>query len=86
MAQYRGTVKGDRTETSRLGTKSTGMVTTCNGWRVGITCIIEHNTETGEDEVRAYVTQGNKTYACLGIFSTNKKGKVIEISRPKKGL
>lgn len=91
MAQFRGTVKGGRTEASRLGTKSTGMVTTCNGWRVGVTCTIEHNTETDEDEVRAYVTSGSrkygeKVYGCLGVFTTNKGGDVIEIAGPKKGL
>ena len=91
MAQYRGTVKGGRTEASRLGTKSTGMVTTCNGWRVGVTCSIKHNDKTDEDEVTAYVTHGSRkyglhVYACLGVFTTNKEGDVIEIGGPKKGL
>ena len=59
MAQYRGTCLGNRTETSRLGHKSSGLVTTCNGWRVGVRCEAIFNEETQRDEIHVYSTGGS---------------------------
>ena len=59
MAHFRGTVQGNRTEASRLGHKSTGLVTTCNGWHVGVTCKAFVAEDTGEDIIRVFVTGGS---------------------------
>lgn len=36
MARFRGTIAGQRGAASRLGSKSSGMTVTCNGWDNGI--------------------------------------------------
>lgn len=36
MAKFRGTVQGNRGETSRLGSKNSGMRTSLNSWDKGI--------------------------------------------------
>jgi len=51
MAQFRGTVEGNRGEASRLGTPASGMVTTCNGWNMGVTVIATHNDGVDRFEV-----------------------------------
>ena len=43
MAQFRGTVQGNRSETSRLGHKTSGLVTECNGWNIGVKCVARYN-------------------------------------------
>ncbi len=59
MAHFRGTAKGNRTETSRLGYKSSGLITTCNGWNVGVRCEAFFDEETKTDEIRVYRTGGS---------------------------
>lgn len=59
MAHFRGTTKGNRTETSRLGHKSSGLVTTCNGWGVGVRCEATFNEETQKDEIHVFSTGGS---------------------------
>ena len=60
MAQFRGTLKGSgKLTTSRLGGKSTGLTTTCNGWYVGVTCVAHHNEKSGLDEIHIYRTGGS---------------------------
>jgi len=59
MAQFRGTVQGNRSETSRLGHKTSGLVTECNGWNVGVRCVARYNEEAGRDEIMIYETSGS---------------------------
>ena len=54
MAQFRGTVQGNRNGTSRLGHKSSGLTTTCNGWNTGVECIARYNEEAERDEIMIY--------------------------------
>ena len=42
MAQFRGTIQGNRGEASRLGTKSSGMYAEINGWNKGIRVTASH--------------------------------------------
>ena len=37
MAHFRGTVQENRGETSRLGSRNSGLVATCDGWNIGLT-------------------------------------------------
>ena len=59
MAQFRGTVQGNRSETSRLGHKTSGLVTECNGWNIGVKCVARYNKEADRDEIMIYKTSGS---------------------------
>lgn len=57
MAQFRGTVSGQRGEASRLGSKNSGLVVTANGWNAGVTVDVSHID--GEDVFIVYRTGGS---------------------------
>lgn len=48
MARFRATIQGMRGEASRLGSKSSGLVVTANGWNAGITVYVRVD-EDGND-------------------------------------
>ena len=76
MAQFRGTITGSRDTTiSKLGHKTTGLMTECNGWNVGITCIAEYRESIGKDVISVYRTNGssNKKHWELIVEVTNGK-------------
>lgn len=56
MAHFRGTLKGNRGEASRLGTARTGLVVTANGWDFGVKVILR---EDGHDIADIYLTGGS---------------------------
>lgn len=55
MARFRGTVQGNRGETSRLGSKA--LTVTCNAWDVGVRCSAEVLGD--RDVIWVYVTRGS---------------------------
>ena len=57
MSQFRGTVKGNRGEASRLGTKSSGLMVEANGWNKGIRVICNH--EDNQDVFYVWETSGS---------------------------
>ena len=59
MAQYIGYLQGNRSQISRLGSKSSGIVAKAQGWKIGAEIIIRHNEKTGKDEVRIIKTGGS---------------------------
>ena len=59
MAQFRGTVQGNKGQASRVGHKPTGLETTCNGWNIGVRCIARYNKEAGRDEIEIWETYGS---------------------------
>jgi hypothetical protein len=65
MAQFRATIQGNRGQASRLGTKSTGLVVTANGWDTGVRVELSHRM--GVDHVLIYRTGG----------SNNESGQII---------
>lgn len=69
MAQFRGTIQGQRGLASRLGTKDSGLVVTANGWDTGVTVELVHSG--GVDEVRVYRTGGsnNSTGRLIAAWS-----------------
>lgn len=58
MAQFRGTVSGQRGEASRLGSKNSGLTVTANGWNAGVTVRARVNDE-GCDVFDVYATGGS---------------------------
>jgi hypothetical protein len=59
MAQFRGTLKGNRGQASRLGTKRTGLEATANGCNIGVDIELVHNATTEKDELRVWLTGGS---------------------------
>lgn len=59
MAQFRATIQGQRGVASRLGSKTSGLEVTANGWKLGIRVSVRHNKETGQDIFAVYKTQGS---------------------------
>lgn len=59
MAHFIGYLNGARGETSRLGTKNSGMHAEVRGCGVGGEVRIRFNEETGKDEVDFYLTSGS---------------------------
>lgn len=57
MAQFYGSIQGNRGEATRLGSRSSGMVATVNGWDVGARVVIRHID--GEDVIYVYRTGGS---------------------------
>lgn len=60
MAQFMGTVRGSRGEESRLGTKSSGMITRCMSYDGVVHTVMWHNELTGKDHVRVTLAQHPK--------------------------
>lgn len=56
MAHFYGSVEGNGSAESRLGSTKSGMRTTAAGWRGAVTVQLRHNKETGEDEFSVYLT------------------------------
>lgn len=57
MAQFRGTIKGQRGEASRLGSKASGLVVRANGWDTGVVVCLDH--VDGRDRVQVYRSGGS---------------------------
>lgn len=55
MAHFYGSIKGQRGEAPRLGTKASGMETYCASWAGAVRCSA-YLAEDGEDHVRVHLT------------------------------
>lgn len=62
MAQFRGTLIGNRGPASRLGTKKSGMSGSFNGWNVGLRLYVHHDPDKNKDIVSASLTGGSSGY------------------------
>lgn len=59
MAQFRGTLIGNRGAVSRLGTKKSGLSGTFNGWNVGLNLSANRDANDKADIVFATLTGGS---------------------------
>lgn len=66
MAQYIGYVQGSRRETSRLGSKNSGLTVTANAWNIGITAELTYDENLKTDVAKVYLTNGSS-------YKNNKK-------------
>ena len=73
MAHFRGTIKGNRSKTSRLGHKTTGLITECNGWNIGIKCIAYYDHQQDTDIILVYKTGGSNNSSNEEIIQTIKE-------------
>ena len=70
MAQFRGTVHGNRSVASRLGHKSSGLTTECNGWNIGIECYAYYDDEKNRDVIKVYKTRGSSYSSSRDLIAT----------------
>jgi hypothetical protein len=74
VARFRGTVRGNRGLTSRLGTKNSGMTAVVNGWDAGIR-VEAIVTPDGEDVFYIFMTGGSRgTCRERLVYETRAKG------------
>jgi len=59
MAQYRGTLQGNRGDASRLGSKASGLRAVANGWDIGGSVVAYYDEEAKEDRVSFAITGGS---------------------------
>ena len=59
MAHFYGKLQGNKGETTRLGSKSSGITATINSWDVGVTTQIEFSKSLNTDVVYVYDTKGS---------------------------
>lgn len=57
MAHFRATIKGARGESSRCGTKNSGIHASVNGWHIG--CDVDITHEKRRDVVEVRLTNGS---------------------------
>ena len=55
MAQFYGTIKGQRGKASRLGSKSSGMHVMAASWQGAVSVDLWHDHETGQDRYEVYL-------------------------------
>ena len=59
MSHFYASIKGGRGESTRGGTKNSGITGHVRGWNVGARVTVTHNEQTGQDEVTVYKTSGS---------------------------
>lgn len=57
MAQFYGSMQGNRGGTTRMGSKDSGIQAHVRGWNVGVQAFVYH--EDGVDVCRVYKTSGS---------------------------
>lgn len=58
MARFRATIEGQRGQASRLGSKTSGLFVTANGWDRGVSVVVRVDTD-GLDHFYVYKTGGS---------------------------
>ena len=74
MARFRGTIQGNRGQTSRLGSANSGLLMEANGWNFGIR--VRVSTAGNSDRFEVYKTGGSNggRERCLGCFIVDDAG------------
>ena len=59
IAQFYGSMSGNRGEATRMGTKKSGFEAHIRGWNIGVRIWCRYDEETGKDEISVYRTGGS---------------------------
>ena len=73
MAQFKGTLSGNRGQVSRLGSKKSGMIAIVNSWNQGVKIIADHID--GEDVFTVFLTGGSNGIGFKGFIWDSKHPK-----------
>jgi hypothetical protein len=68
MAQFLGSVQGQRGQVTRLGSKSSGLEVRANGWTVGV-CVAATHVD-GKDVFHVFRTAGSNGYGASELIAT----------------
>lgn len=83
MAHFYGTVQGGRGTASRLGHKSTGLVTTAKTWSHTVTVALHHDVATGRDECSVCISaQDGSDIRCIYTGFLDGRNEVIPPDLP----
>lgn len=74
MARFRAEIHGNRGQASRLGSSSSGILATVNGWEDGIRVIARVDRE-GRDTLDVFATGGSNNRLALQFVGTMAGGK-----------
>jgi hypothetical protein len=79
MAQFRATIRGQRGEASRLGSKKSGITAKVNGWTGGVKVFARVDSK-GEDAFDVYATNGSsRAGQDVYIGTVNAKGEFSNV-------
>jgi len=72
-------MQGSRGETTRCGTKNSGITGHLRGWNLGAMVNVWYDEKSGEDRVEVFITNGSYGGAwpfkkSLGVFGRNEHG------------
>ena len=73
MARFRGTVKGQWEEVTRLGSEESGLRVSADGWEMGVLVKMSVNPATGKDMAKIYRTGGQKRAVEVALIATLKE-------------
>lgn len=59
MAQFYASMQGNRGERTRMGTKSSGIVSHTRGWNVGVQVELEWDEKKQRDVASVFITGGS---------------------------
>ena len=74
MGHFYGTVRGNRGEASRMGSKLSGMYAHIRGWSIGVAVELYHDTRTGHDVVQVFKTSGSNDLRGRKLIATFSSG------------
>jgi len=87
MAHFYGTVDGKaRTTASRLGSKNSGLMVTCNGWESGVRVEANYHENDDMDEFIVASNGGSGMGTGCGTFAIITKEEVIIRYAPRKEM
>lgn len=77
MAQYKGSLRGNRGEVSRLGSKDSGLRARIGGWNLGVETYVKWSETDQCDIVSIHLTGGSKGFVAdryLGTYVRDGNG------------
>lgn len=70
MGHFYGTVRGNRGEASRMGSKLSGMYAHIRGWTIGVAVELHHDAAKDIDVVQVFKTSGSHNMQGRKLIAT----------------
>jgi|WetSurMetagenome_2_1015567.scaffolds.fasta_scaffold594941_2 hypothetical protein len=91
MAQFIGIIQGNRGETSKLGSKNSGMLAEARGWGLGGEVQMRYNKEKDRDEVVFSINGGSNgergvPFIQIVAYRDKDRNLIIEASQTLKDI
>jgi hypothetical protein len=86
MSRFYGRVRGQaKTEATRRGSPTSGLVTECNGWDVGVECRATVDLN-GEDRIEVWMTAGSNSDGSCYIGSVSRVNGLVTFIAHSNGV